>query len=268
MSNEAAESDAVIRAKLATNLVFVSSIGVIILVLVVIGAATWAQYVNPSSTTLRDAAQLVFTSILPLLGTWVGTVLAFYYTKENFESASRATLEAVRSGSQRLESTRVADKMMPTSAIVTARIPAGKTIDDIQTQEVVNEFEKLGSNGQKISRLLFLDDSGACTAILHRSVWVEMLNSGLRKAPQLDPSTNNLGKFLELPYASPISQTFKQFITGTLAYVALDRAVADAKAAMESKPLCQDVIVTPTGKSNEPMRGWISNVDITRLSQA
>jgi len=181
MSNEAAESDAVIRAKLATNLVFVSSIGVIILVLVVIGAATWAQYVNPSSTTLRDAAQLVFTSILPLLGTWVGTVLAFYYTKENFESASRATLEAVRSGSQRLESTRVADKMMPTSAIVTARIPAGKTIDDIQTQEVVSEFEKLGSNGQKISRLLFLDDSGACTAILHRSVWVEMLNSGLRE---------------------------------------------------------------------------------------
>ena len=36
-----------------------------------------------------DAAKLVFGSLLPLLGTWVGTVLAFYFAKANFESPQR-----------------------------------------------------------------------------------------------------------------------------------------------------------------------------------
>ena len=38
-----------------------------------------------------DTAKLLLSSILPLLGTWVGTVLAYYFAKENFESAARAT---------------------------------------------------------------------------------------------------------------------------------------------------------------------------------
>ena len=43
----------------------------------------------------HEASQLVLTSILPLVGTWIGTVLAFYFAKDNFESASRATRESM-----------------------------------------------------------------------------------------------------------------------------------------------------------------------------
>jgi len=31
---------------------------------------------------------------------------------------------------------------------------------------------------------------------------------------------------------------------------------------------CQDVIVTKTGDRAEPMIGWLSNIDISRLSAA
>jgi hypothetical protein len=211
---------------------------------------------------------LIFSSILPLLGTWVGTVLAFYYTKENFEAASRSTLEAVRSGSQRLASTPVADKMLPANAIVKAIIPSGKGIDDLPLKDIGDLFDKALPSGQKVSRLLFVNDKGGCVGIVHRSVWMEILNLGATQTPAVDLSKDNLGKLLLEPYVTSISKTFKDFVASTLAYIAVDRTLADAKAAMEAKPLCQDVIVTATGKSDEPMQGWVSNVDIARLSQA
>jgi hypothetical protein len=264
---DAADDNADFRAKLGGRLVMGASAGVILLGLVVIGAAAFTT--DPKNpTALKDAAQLIFTAILPLLGTWVGTVLAFYYTKENYESASRSTLDAVNSGAQRLASTRVADKMMPASAIVKASIPASKKIDDLTLKEVGDLFNKVGPNGQKISRLLIVNDGGACTGIVHRSVWMEMLNLGLVQTTPVNPATDNLGKLLPLPYTSPVSKNFGDFIAATIAFVGVDRTLADAKAAMEAKSQCQDVIVTATGNNDEPMRGWISNIDIMRLSQA
>src|SRR5690242_16592162 len=34
--------------------------------------------------------ELIFNALLPLLGTWVGTVLAYYFSKQNFESATNS----------------------------------------------------------------------------------------------------------------------------------------------------------------------------------
>ena len=263
MSNAATDGDAVFRAKLGGRLVMGASLGVILLGIIVIGAAAWGG----NNSQVKEAAQLIFTSILPLLGTWVGTVLAFYYTKENYEAASRTTLEAVRSGSQRLVSTRVTDAMMPAVKVVKAAIPSGKTVDDLSLKDIGDLFNTKIS-GQLISRLPIVDDKGACVAIVHRSIWMEMLNLGPKQTPAVDPASDNLGKLLALPYVTTVSKTFKDFIASTLAYIAADRTLADAKAAMEAKPQCQDAIVTAAGRTDEPMQGWISNVDIARFSQA
>ena len=36
----------------------------------------------------------IFGSVLPILATWVGTVIAFYFTNESFEQAAEATAAA------------------------------------------------------------------------------------------------------------------------------------------------------------------------------
>jgi hypothetical protein len=41
--------------------------------------------------------------------------------------------------------------------------------------------------------------------------------------------------------------------------VARDRTLRDAKAAMESQKNCQDVFVTATGGTGEPVVGWITD---------
>jgi hypothetical protein len=256
------EGDAGLRGKLSLFLVIVSAVGVILLGLGVILAAAIG------ATAAKDAAQLVLSSLLPLLGTWVGTVLAYYYSKENFEAASRGQQELVRSVLQRLQSTSVADKMMPAASVFKIAIPAGQSLHDVAMKTVSDMYETPGGNGQKISRLLFVNDKGVVVTIMHKSVWLEMLQAGAKLSPPVNLDTDKLEKILGESYPTRVSKTFEEFVTGTIAHVAQNKTVADAKAAMESIPLCQDVIVTQSGSDKEPMLGWVSNVDIARLSQA
>ena len=269
MSDPAVSSDSQFRAKLGGRLVMGSSIGVILLGAIVIGAAAWTQLYDTNGknpTALKDAAQLIFTSVLPLLGTWVGTVLAFYFTKESLEAASRTTLDAVRTVAQKLASTSVSSAMIKRDDIIKIQIPTGKTVGDLTLKEIDDLFDKSLPSGQKISRLPILNDSGAGAGIIHRSIWMEMRVKGSEQSTPTKIDSDTLAKLL--PETSSTGKTFNEVITGTLAYIAIDRTLADAKAAMSALSLCQDVIVTQTGKSSEPMLGWIPNVDIARLSQA
>lgn len=103
------------RARLGMRLVYWSTLALVFLgAMIVVGAtaATW----KGEQRALMEASQLLLSALLPLFGTWVGTILAFYHKKENYEAASTHTLDLVRTVAQRLSSTKVADgSPMPTS---------------------------------------------------------------------------------------------------------------------------------------------------------
>ena len=114
------KSSADFRARLGTRLVLWSTVGLVLLAIVVMGAAAWTG----KPDTILNSAQLLLSSLLPLFATWVGTILAFYYTKENFQTATQGTLDIVNSVGQRLASTKITEAMMPRSAIVYISVPA------------------------------------------------------------------------------------------------------------------------------------------------
>ena len=61
------------RFEIALNVLKWSTVGLFaITAILLIGAAT-----TRDSKTFLDAARLAFTAVLPLLGSWVGTVLAY-----------------------------------------------------------------------------------------------------------------------------------------------------------------------------------------------
>ncbi|HLH89988.1 MAG TPA: hypothetical protein VKX28_16165 [Xanthobacteraceae bacterium] len=264
MADSDSDKQTIYRAKLGIYVVIGSSIGVVLLGLTVIIAAG----ARGGAADVQATAQTIFTGLLPLLGTWVGTVLAFYFSKENFESASRSTLDVVRSVSERLKVIRIAEKMMPANSIIKAFLSDSNKLDDLTLKDVQGLFDHVGSNGQKISRVLIVRKDGVCVGILHRSVWMEMLVLGAQQATPVIIQSDALGKVLDLPYQSKVGSKFREFITKTLAYVAQSGTLADAKSAMEAISGCQDVIVTATGKPDEAMLGWLSNVDIARQLQA
>jgi hypothetical protein len=251
------------RERLGARLVLWSTVALVLLgIAALVGAAV------AGGDAFRQTAQLLFSSLLPLLGTWVGTVLAFYYTKENFAAASASTMDIVRTVSQRLKTSRVSDYMMRRGNVIAELIPPGKALGDLTIAAVEKRFTTIGANGQRISRLLILDSTDACVAIIHRAVFTEALASGLQDSPPVDPAADTLAKLLSKPYPSPTGTTYEEFVTRTIAFVAEERTLADAKSEMEKVPGCQDVIVTKTGSKAEPLIGWISNIDIGRLSQA
>ena len=47
-----------------------------------------------------------------------------------------------------------------------------------------------------------------------------------------------------------------------LGFVARDRSLRDAKAAMNAQPKCKDVFVTATGGAKEPVVGWVTDTSI------
>lgn len=67
--------------------------GTISIGIVGIGFAIVAVCVLKDENRVERAFQIlqyVFGALLPLWGTWIGTILAFYYSKDNFESASKS----------------------------------------------------------------------------------------------------------------------------------------------------------------------------------
>jgi hypothetical protein len=53
-----------------------------------------ALLINKSNNP--DQIDKVFSALVPLFGTWAGTILAFYFARENFDSANQSVQRLVR----------------------------------------------------------------------------------------------------------------------------------------------------------------------------
>lgn len=262
MFNLGTTSD-VVRSALSNRIVLFSICSIAFISVVILAGAAWKGDV----AAFKELATLLLGSLLPVFGTWVGTVLAFYFGKENFEASQQRTKEMVQSVVSAFATTNVVDAMVPRNRMIVLDIPNGKDLGDIAVGEIRSKFQVAGVNGSPISRLPILDQTGACFGILHRSVWTEMVLSASALGPIINDQTL-IKDILAMNYPLRPGITFEQLIRQAVAFVARDKTLAEAKAAMERVLGSQDVIVTETGTSGEPVLGWLSNVEIGKLSSA
>ena len=265
-------SDAVtqFRATLGMRLITLSAVGVTVLAALVLIGAGIVEYKAQVSGAFKDTAQLLFSALLPLFGTWVGTVLAFYFSKENFEAANSHTLDVLRAtGIEKLRSIPVSKGMIPLAQMVTLPLPASGTLTAAKCADVQAKFDVVGNTGQRISRLVILDASNKSVAVLHRSIWAELISLGLQQKPPVDLANDTLGPMIGMAVRGIDGfATYGDLISGAIAYVKTTDTLAEAKAAMESVTYCQDVMVTQSGDKTTPVIGWITNADLGRLSEA
>jgi hypothetical protein len=204
---------------------------------------------------LAQTTQSIFNALLPLFGTWVGTVLAYYFSNKNFESASKSVERMVNvTLEQKLGKLAVGKEMLQPGQITALQIPAGKAVKDILLTDV---RAKLGG---KITRLPILDSNGAVKYIVHQSGLFKFLAEQALAGKTAQISTLTLQDMVD-------DAELRQWVSN-IAYVPETASVAEAKKQMELQPGCQDLIVTKTGAKDEPMLGWMTNVEIGRLSKA
>jgi len=253
------------RLKIALQILMWSTIGLGSIALVmVVGAAIISISYPEQNTLFIDVTRQVFTALLPLLGTWVGTVLAFYFTKDNYQAASesmRATLKEVRE--DKLKSVFVRDEMRRADDMTKIAWPSTRDGTKTLQDDVLKELDKPG-----ISRLPLFDDKKKGRGIIHESLVFRYIthltkNQAGDSAPDLTKAT--FAAFLA-------HDDVKKTVTESVAYVPLAATLAQAKAAMEQQEraagiACRDVFVTQSGVKTEEVLGWLTETRIERFSQ-
>ena len=212
---------------------------------VAIVAITWLSITIIATTdpAVNTRAQNVLNTVLPLFGTWVGTVLAYYFARENFETASNSTQKLVRdlTPDEKLRSTRVADVM--TRNIFSIRDLNAKVA------EILKQLEEKG-----FKRLPILQQSGALEALL----FLEGIISYLLDNPEADRPNKTFSDLLKE----------RPDLKKTPAYVSESETLAEAKDRMERIQDCKVIIVTKNGNARDPVVGLLSNTDIAKYSRA
>jgi hypothetical protein len=98
-------SDAGTRVRLAIWIIGLSLGGIVV--------ASGLAIIFASSNNRAETVRLIFASVLPLFGTWVGTVLAFYFARENLQAATDSTLRTFRAAGALEPGTPVTEVMIP-----------------------------------------------------------------------------------------------------------------------------------------------------------
>lgn len=217
---------------------------VVITGLVVTGACAITAIVTVQRFPgVAGEAKEILTIVLPVVGTWIGTVLAFYFGRENFEAGARETRRTL--GQQALDN-RALDAAISVDKIKSIDVADeaaanAKALSDIQTH----------LNNTGFHRVPVLTTDKKPIYVIHRQPLESFLLGG--QAPA-NPTVQHL-------FNSANGKVIKEFVV-----VAESATLAEAKAAMEARKQCQDVFITRTGKHDSPILGWLTNNEIQRAA--
>ena len=255
-TNDKSDGDSQFRvalAKAVTTWALVAILSIVSVIIVVAGInAIWGSAAD-RMIQFFDISKYVLGVLLPVIGAWVGTVLAFYFGQVNFEAASKSAANLVRqlSPREKLQAEMAANAMMKINEVTSFKNPPEKTEADITIKELIDKgFEKDKSRLRQ--RLPILDDAGRGKYVLHRST-IDAFVAPKKHPPDVDETTLSLKDLLE-------DSKLKDFIVNSFLPLAPDRTLADAKDLLDKNPQCLDILVTQDGTKNGIVAGWITNV--------
>ena len=188
-----------------------------------------------------ENAKWVFNATVPLIASWIGTVLAFYFGRENFESATDRILQFSR---KQLDDIFVERMMISKKTMLNLIYENGKTLNlakqNLATVDEIIKFYK--GNGK--DRIPLLDENSKPLYIFH-----------LARLNQADP-TKSLKDFLNQPESKDLygHNQNKGFITVS-ARTTLENATKK-RLAVEN---CKDIFVTKNGTANSEVLGWVTD---------
>ena len=90
----------------------------------------------------KDMVRYVFASVIPLLGSWMGTILAFYFSRDNLAAATQSVKDLTQAvtGADKLKTIQVKDKMRPLKDITYEQVTPGDE-DKKKLSDLVQKFK-------------------------------------------------------------------------------------------------------------------------------
>ena len=253
---------------------FTNVLAYVVVVLAFFGIFWLGRSVLGASDANKDNVKYVFSAILPLLGTWVGTVLAHYFQKENLAAATQSISDLASkvagAGGDKLQSVPAANVMIKADQIET--VPPeqlGKKSEDILLSDLINHLAKI----KKDRVPLFKDDQGTyqklgpADGVVHLSTIEKFISNYNLNPPSKDKKEIKDLSLADLN-AHPDYPKFKSIFENSFGVIPENASLGRAKVVMDNlsqkmdqeiKAGCYDVFVTKTGDAKEPVLGWITN---------
>ena len=196
----------------------------------------------------KDGLDFIAKSVLPLVGTWMGVILAFYYSKENFQAASDSVqkmADKIGNIKEKLQGLKAIEAMISFSDI--------KTIDKVMTMTIQETINFLKTN--KIQRLPVIEN-GVVKNVIHQSTLAGYISSKVLSANQTMDELKKLtvGKMFENP-----EDDLKNYLTKGIEFVSSNATLYDVWSKMQNNKYCQDVFITRNGNNNETILGCITD---------
>jgi hypothetical protein len=143
-------------------------------------------------------------------------------------------------------------KMIPSDKFFYKKVDEGG-MPSISLKDLVEELDV-----QRLNRVPLLTGQGHPVSIVHRSMIDKFI---VRRV--LSGAQSAAGLTLSDLFNDP---EMKDVFDNTFVVVRKQATLAEARGAMVARPGCSDVFVTSDGTRNQPVQGWLTNVDIARSS--
>ena len=188
-----------------------------------------------------------------MIAAWVGTVLAFYFSKENYIAAAEYNKEVLSMTQQRLQSISVESAMIPISTA------DNKFVLTKPEAQVKLKADLLASTADKTgkNRILILDAAGVVKYISHRSMLDKFISERAFAGDAV----------ADLTFANVIGNP--DYVSWIISYGTLKQGATlnAAKELMDANPKCSDVIITEDGNRTTRAIGWVTNVIVSELAK-
>lgn len=218
-----------------------------------ISAVSWVALSGSTAAGRPEMARLVFASVLPLFGTWVGTVLAFYFVRDNLQAANETTLNTIKAAGGLDPQSRVSDIMIVADKIKPKREVASDS--DARKLLLGDLYKDTQTNDQ--SRVPILTTAGEPLYVVHVPDMHAYAQQASKSADAFD-ADDTLDALLTIPALR----------TAVTSFLVVDpyRSLASVRDHLSSLPECKDVFVTASGRTSERVLGWLTSSDIARTN--
>ncbi|MEA4937797.1 MAG: hypothetical protein VB102_14355 [Paludibacter sp.] len=204
-------------------------------------------------TGFKENLAFIGQTLLPLWGTWIGTVLAFYFGKANFEAGTKSYQEGVKAAltpEEKIAQLAVKDVMLLLKDIIYLDI-------DSESPKLIGDILKY-PQFESYNRFAVLDKNEVVKYMIHRSTFYQFIylkyNEYNKNGAPTETDKLTLDDLLKCT-----DEKIKNTLTRGIGFVSYNANLLDAKRVIDATDECQDVFVTQNGKPSEPVLGLITN---------
>jgi hypothetical protein len=216
---------------------------------------------DSNAEKFKDIQEL-FGILLPLIGTWVGTVLAYYFSKDNFVAANQSVRDLVKhitSTEEKLQELMVSDVMRKPENFPYFLVDDFEAFEQCKIQELINYMID-----HKADRLPILKKGTLSFVFLLYQTTLEKFQIDYVKLKIHLKDNITTTKLDDLTIKDMFDSDFQlmkdiQRLIKDKKFLPVTATLEEVRQLMLDNDICQDTFITKTGNKDEKVEGWITN---------